>query len=73
MGMGKLSTAHRYMYVHVLLFMYFAQYVHMCVMYVHAYISMYACSCDMLAELLESPDLFMMQVEMDAYTLTKKV
>ena len=27
----------------------------------------------MLAELLESPDLFMMQVEMDAYTLAKKV
>ena len=33
----------------------------------------YVCSCDMLAELLESSDLFMMQVEMDAYTLTKKV
>lgn len=27
----------------------------------------------MMAELLESPDLFMMQVEMDAYTLAKKV
>jgi len=30
-------------------------------------------SCDMFAELLGSPDLFMMQVEMDAYTLAKKV
>ncbi|XP_065906929.1 germ cell-less protein-like 1 [Dysidea avara] len=29
-------------------------------------------SCDLFAELLGSPDLFMMQVEMDAYSLAKK-
>jgi len=30
-------------------------------------------SCELFAELLGSPDLFMMQVEMDAYSLAKKV
>ena len=39
------------------------------------YVLMTVCvsSCDMMAELLKSSDLFMMQVEMDAYTLAKKV
>ena len=42
-------------------------------MYMCTCVHVYVCSCDMLAELLESPDLFMMQVEMDGYTLAKKV
>ena len=32
-----------------------------------------SCSAELLAELLSSADLFVMQVEMDAYTLAKKV
>ena len=42
---------------------------------VRMYVLMTVCvsSCDMMAELLKSSDLFMMQVEMDAYTLAKKV
>ena len=31
------------------------------------------CSPDLLAQLLQSPDLYVMQVEMDAYTLAKRV